>query len=234
MPLAAVVCALAAWLRLSFPSPDFLPDLAALTQHLPTIHDLAGRSVTSSMAQTNASSGSTARWVAPHVETVLWSSPEAAATELAVAHQWSALQIDGRAKGHRLPVLDPSRNLRGWVQAQHVGPVDPALLGTAYLPPVGRPIAWAGPARVTMYTCVELGGCNATASGLWPEPGMVAVDPRVIPLGSTVWIQGVGTFLAADTGSLVRGAHLDIYSLDYYEAINWGVQQRSVLVFAPE
>ena len=85
-----------------------------------------------------------------------------------------------------------------------------------------------------MYTCVELGGCAHTASGLWPEPGMVAVDPRVIPLGSTVWIQGVGTFLAADTGSLVRGAHLDIYGLDYREAIEWGVQQRSVLVFAPD
>ena len=83
-----------------------------------------------------------------------------------------------------------------------------------------------------MYTCVELGGCAATASGMWPEPGMVAVDPRVIPLGSTVWIEGVGTFLAADTGSLVRGAHLDIYSLDYHEAINWGVQQRAVRVFA--
>jgi 3D (Asp-Asp-Asp) domain-containing protein len=63
---------------------------------------------------------------------------------------------------------------------------------------------------------------------------MVAVDPQVIPLGSTVWIQGVGTFLAADTGSLVRGAHLDIYSLNYQEAITWGVQQRSVLVFAPK
>ena len=95
-------------------------------------------------------------------------------------------------------------------------------------------MAWAGPARVTMYTCVELGGCNATASGRWPQPGMVAVDPAVIPLGSTVWIQGLGTFLAADTGSLVRGAHLDVYGLSYAEAIQWGVQERSVLVFPPQ
>ena len=40
-------------------------------------------------------------------------------------------------------------------------------------PPIGRPVAWSGPARVTMYTCVELGGCAPTASGIWPEPGQV-------------------------------------------------------------
>jgi 3D (Asp-Asp-Asp) domain-containing protein len=85
-----------------------------------------------------------------------------------------------------------------------------------------------------MYTCVELGGCATTASGIWPEPGMVAVDPAVIPLGSTVWIQGLGTFLAADTGSLVRGAHLDVFGLSYSEALQWGVQERSVIVFTKE
>jgi 3D (Asp-Asp-Asp) domain-containing protein len=62
---------------------------------------------------------------------------------------------------------------------------------------------------------------------------MVAVDPTVIPLGSLVWIQGLGTFLAADTGSLVRGAHLDVFGHSYAEAIEWGVQQRDVLVYAP-
>jgi N-acetylmuramoyl-L-alanine amidase len=66
-----------------------------------------------------------------------------------------------------------------------------------------------------MHTCAELGGCGPTASGLLPEPGTVAVDPTVIPLGSTVWIQGLGTFLAADTGSLVRGAHLDVFGSSY-------------------
>ena len=227
MPLAAVACALVALLRVSLSSfglsagPLSSPD--------------ADVQFNGESPAVNARAGSPAdRWVAPHTETVLWSGPGADAQELAPAYQWSALQIEGQARGHRLPVLDPSRKLRGWVQADAVGPVDPALLGSAFLPPVGQPIAWGGSARVTMYTCVELGGCNATASGLWPEPGMVAVDPTVIPLGSTVWIQGVGTFLAADTGSLVRGAHLDIYSLDYQEAIVWGVQQRSILVYAPQ
>ena len=230
MPLVAVACALAALLY--FGSSTAVPSFASPGSVAPT--ESASR-VIFEPSTTDGRIGSPAvRWVAPHVDTVLWSSAGPDAEELAPAYQWSALQIEGTARGHRLPVLDPSRRLRGWVQASDVGPIDPALLGSAWLPPVGRPIAWAGPARVTMYTCVELGGCAATASGIWPEPGMVAVDPRVIPLGSTVWIEGVGTFLATDTGSLVRGAHLDIYSLDYQEAINWGVQQRAVRVFARE
>jgi 3D (Asp-Asp-Asp) domain-containing protein len=140
--------------------------------------------------------------------------------------------VVGQAAFGRLPVWDPSTRNRGWVTARDVGPIDPTLVGTAYLPPIGRPVAWGGPAWITMYTCVELGGCNATASGLWPTRGMVAVDPSVIPLGSTVWIQGLGEFLATDTGSLVRGAHLDVFGLSYAEAIEWGIQERMVLVFA--
>ena len=148
--------------------------------------------------------------------------------------QWTPLQVTGEPRGALLPVWDPSEQRAGWVRAIDVGPIDPALVGTAYLPPIGRRVASTGPARITMYTCVELGGCNATASGIWPDRGIVAVDPKVIPLGSIVWVQGLGTFLAADTGSLVRGAHLDVFSLDYSEAIEWGVQERSIFVYQRE
>ena len=55
----------------------------------------------------------------------------------------------------------------------------------------------------------------------------------MIPLGSTVWIEGLGTFLAADSGSLVRGAHLDVFGWSYQDAVAWGMQERTVVVFAP-
>jgi 3D (Asp-Asp-Asp) domain-containing protein len=174
------------------------------------------------------------RWVAAHTDTVLWSANGPNADKKAMVHQWAPLQVVGEPEFGRLPVWDPSSHGRGWVKARDVGPIDPALVGSPHLPPIGLPVAWAGPARVTMYTCVELGGCNATASGRWPQLGMVAVDPAIIPLGSLVWIQGLGTFLAADTGSLIRGAHLDVYGLNYSEAIQWGVQERAVLAFPPQ
>jgi 3D (Asp-Asp-Asp) domain-containing protein len=173
------------------------------------------------------------RWVAPHVATSLWSEAGPQAEEVGGAHRWAPLRVLGEAREDRLPVRDPADGRRVWVRAADVGPVDPALAGGPDVPPIGPPIAWSGPARVTMYSCVELGGCAPTASGIWPEPGLVAVDPAVIPLGSTVWIEGLGTFLAADTGSRVRGAHLDVFAWGYHDAIAWGVQERTALVFAP-
>jgi 3D (Asp-Asp-Asp) domain-containing protein len=95
-----------------------------------------------------------------------------------------------------------------------------------------RKVIWAGTARVTMYTCVELGGCNRTAMGIWPYEGVVAVDPRLIPLGSQVWVEGLGTFLAADTGSSISGSKIDVFVNDYQRARRWGAQQRSAIAYA--
>jgi 3D (Asp-Asp-Asp) domain-containing protein len=176
----------------------------------------------------------TTRWVAPHAETSFWSASDETAENLGLALLWQPLQVIGKSRHQRLPIWEPSTRRRAWVDAQAVGPVDPNLGGTPYLPPIGRTVTWAGPARITMYTCVELGGCAPTASGPWPEPGMVAVDPSVIPLGSTVWVQGLGTFVATDTGSMVRGAHLDVFNLSYQDALAWGVQERTVFAFAPQ
>lgn len=217
-----------AWAAPLWSSPSSPPTSIAASSE-PTL-----RVVFEPRGSDGSAAGPVVRWVAPHAETAFWTEAGPHADQLGVARQWTPLQVIGKAAFGRLPVWDPSARSRGWVKARDVGPIDPLLVGTAYLPPIGRPAAWGGPARITMYTCVELGGCNATASGLWPEPGMVAVDPSVIPLGSTVWIQGLGTYLATDTGSLVRGAHLDVFGLSYPEAIEWGIQERTILVFAPD
>lgn len=224
MPLIAVALALSTLLHTSF---------SALSPLSSTPSGASATVVFEPDEQTAPSSPRKSRWVAPHSETALWSGTGDSADVVGPAHLWMPIQVIGNAKGHRLPIWDPSTRTRAWVDARAVGPVDPSLVGTAYLPPIGRPVAWSGSARITMYTCVELGGCAPTASGVWPEPGQVAVDPRVIPLGSTVWVQGLGTFLATDTGSLVRGAHLDVFSLSYHDALAWGIQERAIQVFAP-
>lgn len=50
-----------------------------------------------------------------------------------------------------------------------------------------------------------------TASGIPVRNGVVAVDPRVIPLGTLIYIDGYGRFLAADTGGAIKGNRLDIW-----------------------
>lgn len=68
-----------------------------------------------------------------------------------------------------------------------------------------------------------------TASGRVAEPYLsVAVDPFMIPLGSTVYIDyGDGElheFRADDTGSGVAGAHIDLCVSDHEEALELGVK----------
>lgn len=74
-------------------------------------------------------------------------------------------------------------------------------------------------------------GTGLTASGLPVAPGMVAVDPEVIPLGATVMIDGV-PYLAADTG--VSGLHVDIALATHEDALQFGVQSADVWVVMTE
>ena len=55
----------------------------------------------------------------------------------------------------------------------------------------------------------------------------IAVDPRVIPLGTTVYIDGV-EYVAEDTGRSIKGKRIDIYFNSHEEAVNFGVQQMEV------
>ncbi len=50
-----------------------------------------------------------------------------------------------------------------------------------------------------------------TASGVYTHPGTCAVDPRVIPLGTYITIDGIGTCHAEDTGGTVIGYHIDVW-----------------------
>lgn len=68
----------------------------------------------------------------------------------------------------------------------------------------------------------------STASGTTPTAGRtVAVDPSVIPLGSTVIIDDV-SYIAEDTGSAVKGNVIDIYFSSHSEACNWGSRYKEV------
>ncbi|WP_438448520.1 3D domain-containing protein [Gorillibacterium sp. sgz5001074] len=70
-----------------------------------------------------------------------------------------------------------------------------------------------------------------TYSGVKAEEGRtVAVDPSIIPLGSTVYIEGIGIRRAEDTGSAIKGAKIDVYMNDLEQAQTFGVK-RNVKVF---
>jgi 3D (Asp-Asp-Asp) domain-containing protein len=68
-----------------------------------------------------------------------------------------------------------------------------------------------------------------TATGIPAHYGVVAVDPRVIPLGTQLYVERYGAAIAADTGGSIIGNRIDLCMDSYQRAINWG--RRPVKVY---
>jgi 3D (Asp-Asp-Asp) domain-containing protein len=73
---------------------------------------------------------------------------------------------------------------------------------------------------------------DATASGVMPYVGGVAVDPKVIPLGTNLFVEGYGYARAVDTGGLIKGNRIDVFLETSKECYNWG--RRKVKVYVLE
>lgn len=75
-------------------------------------------------------------------------------------------------------------------------------------------------------TAYSGGGVTATGTVPVRDPNgisTIAVDPRVIPLGSLVYVEGYGRAVAADTGGAIKGNIIDVYVNSEAEAYNnWG------------
>ena len=93
-------------------------------------------------------------------------------------------------------------------------------------------------------TAIHLGTFTVRAYTHYPSPGIarsktamdtipmagrtVAVDPRVIPLGSKIHIEGVGERIAEDTGGRIKGKRLDLFLPSARECRQFGVQTQEV------
>jgi 3D (Asp-Asp-Asp) domain-containing protein len=49
------------------------------------------------------------------------------------------------------------------------------------------------------------------ANGEYVHAGAVAADPRVLPMGTKILIDGLGIFTVKDTGGAIKGLRLDIW-----------------------
>ncbi len=70
-----------------------------------------------------------------------------------------------------------------------------------------------------------------TASGLPVGPGVVAVDPTVIPLGTRLYIPGYGEGIAADTGTAIKGLRIDLWFPTLQQAQQWGARSVTITVY---
>lgn len=73
-------------------------------------------------------------------------------------------------------------------------------------------------------------GGGRTAMGTKARVGEIAVDPKVIPLGSRVYIEGVGARIAEDTGGNIKGNTIDIYMNTLAECRRWGARTVTIYI----
>jgi 3D (Asp-Asp-Asp) domain-containing protein len=112
------------------------------------------------------------------------------------------------------------------------------LAATEQAPSVGTK-SWGRRFTVTKYLprSAAYGKFNdGLTATLWkadPAARIVAVDPKLIPYGSWVWIEGLGWYRAEDCGAAIKGFRLDLLTATEQDAMTFGKQDRFVLVVPP-
>ena len=78
----------------------------------------------------------------------------------------------------------------------------------------------------TAYTanCRGCSGITKTGINLKRNPNLkiIAVDPRIIKLGTKVYVEGYGYAIAGDTGSAIKGNKIDVFMPNQSSALRWG------------
>lgn len=75
-----------------------------------------------------------------------------------------------------------------------------------------------------------VGGTGRTSTGVKAGHGIVAVDPRVISLGTRVYVDGYGYAVAADTGGAIKGNRIDLCFNTVAEARRFGRRKVAVKI----
>ena len=87
----------------------------------------------------------------------------------------------------------------------------------------------------TAYTAYCAGCSGITKTGLNlrknPKLKVIAVDPKVIPLGTKVWVEGYGHAVAGDTGGAIKGNKVDLFMQSKSAANEWGRKKVQIKVF---
>ncbi len=85
--------------------------------------------------------------------------------------------------------------------------------------------------EATAYTSQDPGVGNITATGARLRHGIIAVDPRVIPLGTKIYVPGYGYGVAADTGGAIKGNKIDLAYESRTEALRFGRRMMTIRIY---
>lgn len=84
------------------------------------------------------------------------------------------------------------------------------------------------------HECSEGYGKNTATGKVATEGRTVAVDPKKIPYGTKLEIEGVGVRVAEDCGCAIKGNKIDLYFDTHQEVLNFGRQTKQVTIMKGE
>lgn len=90
---------------------------------------------------------------------------------------------------------------------------------------LGTAVSYDGVKYSRVITAVATGYTHTghrTATGTYPHRGTMAVDRRVIPMGSYGYVPGYGAVHAEDTGGAIKGNRIDLFFETRGQAVSWG------------
>lgn len=139
-----------------------------------------------------------------------------------------SMETDGSLPGDDVPATERCYMTEEEIEANENELIEQALLARSHK---------IEDVTITFYCCEERPhicgtGTGITASGRRVTPYVsCAVDPDIIPLGSTIMIEHNGEMVylrADDTGSAVKGNHIDIAVQGHQEALSLGVKTADI------
>lgn len=73
-------------------------------------------------------------------------------------------------------------------------------------------------------------GGGRTKTGQKAKVGRIAVDPKVIKLGTWLYVEGYGMCQASDIGSKIKGKKIDVYKKTNKQCRKWGVKKPKIYI----
>lgn len=139
------------------------------------------------------------------------------------------VQRDGGPVHHKVLSSTLVRAPKPRIVAEGIGATALASFGAHGLIQMAYMARSAIDMMATAYTAGSAGGSGMTAIGRRAGYGIVAVDPRVIPLGTHLYIPGYGVAIAGDTGGAIVGNRIDLGFDSLRDAMSFG--RRDVKVY---
>ena len=107
-----------------------------------------------------------------------------------------------------------------------------AYIKSDYLSDTEQNLLYLGKFQISHYCCEKYKhicgtGTGLTASGTIIKPSVISVDPNIIPLGSTLMING-RKYIAEDTGGMIKGKKIDMAVDTHKHALELGIYKTDV------